>query len=140
MTGWPIRGPIAKSEEDWNTGLPKCITSESSAGTVENQNGSDVIPGDEPVLALRNGTPRVSSAVTEADTHPAAFFCGCARSQIAVDEAASAPKTFAGTEIGMQPLYLARIEDRRGRRNLFSGPVSPGIPELKPFRPNVGRY
>ena len=38
VTGWPIRRPIAKSEEDWSTGLPKCITSESSAGTVENKN------------------------------------------------------------------------------------------------------
>ena len=37
-TGWPMRRPIAKSEEDWSTGLPKCITSESSAGTVENKN------------------------------------------------------------------------------------------------------
>ena len=36
VTGWPIRRPIAKSEEDWSTGLPKCITSESSAGAVEN--------------------------------------------------------------------------------------------------------
>jgi hypothetical protein len=50
-TGWPIRRPIAKSEQDWNTGFAKCITSESSAGTVENQNGSDLIPGDDPVPA-----------------------------------------------------------------------------------------
>jgi hypothetical protein len=50
-TGWPIRRPIAKSEEDWSTGLPKCITSESSAGTVENQNRSDRTPGDETLLA-----------------------------------------------------------------------------------------
>jgi hypothetical protein len=35
-TGWPIRRPIAKSEQDWSTGFAKCITSESSAGTVEN--------------------------------------------------------------------------------------------------------
>jgi len=35
-TGWPMRRPIAKSEKDWSTGLAKCITSESSAGTVEN--------------------------------------------------------------------------------------------------------
>jgi hypothetical protein len=35
-TGWPIRRPIAKSEEDWSTGFAKCITSESSsAGAVE---------------------------------------------------------------------------------------------------------
>jgi hypothetical protein len=54
-TGWPIRRPIAKSEEDWSTGLPKCITSESSAGTVEDQTGSDLIPEDEPILA-RFGT------------------------------------------------------------------------------------
>jgi hypothetical protein len=37
-TGWPIRLPIAKSEEDWSTAFAKCITSESSAGTVEGQN------------------------------------------------------------------------------------------------------
>src|ERR1700756_4778572 len=49
-TGWPIRRPIARSEEDWNIGLPKCITSESSAGAVGNQDGSDLIPGDETVL------------------------------------------------------------------------------------------
>ena len=54
-TGWPIRRPIAKSEEDWSTGLPKCIMSESSAGAVENQTGSDLIPEDEPILA-RFGT------------------------------------------------------------------------------------
>jgi hypothetical protein len=35
-TGWPIRRPIAKSEEDWSTGLPRCITSENSVGAVEN--------------------------------------------------------------------------------------------------------
>jgi len=35
-TGWPMRRPIAKSEKDWSTGLAKCITSESSAGIVEN--------------------------------------------------------------------------------------------------------
>jgi hypothetical protein len=35
-TGWPIRRHIAKSEKDWSTGFAKCITSESSAGTVEN--------------------------------------------------------------------------------------------------------
>jgi hypothetical protein len=51
VTGWPIRRRIAKSEEDWSTGFERCITSESSAGAVENQNGSDLIPGDEPVLA-----------------------------------------------------------------------------------------
>jgi len=50
-TGWPMRRPIAKSEKDWSTAFAKCITSESSAGTVENQNGSDLIPGDEPALA-----------------------------------------------------------------------------------------
>jgi hypothetical protein len=51
VTGWPIRRPIAKREDDWSTGLPKCITSETGAGIVENQNGSDLIPRDEPVLA-----------------------------------------------------------------------------------------
>jgi hypothetical protein len=35
-TGWPMRRPIAKSEKDWSIGFAKCITSESSAGTVEN--------------------------------------------------------------------------------------------------------
>jgi hypothetical protein len=55
-TGWPIRRPIAKSEKDWSTGFAKCITSESSAGPVENYNGSDLIPGDEPALA-RFGRP-----------------------------------------------------------------------------------
>ena len=34
-TGWPIRRPIAKREEDWSTGFAKCITSESSAGAVD---------------------------------------------------------------------------------------------------------
>ena len=34
-TGWPMCRP-AKSEKDWSTGLAKCITSESSAGAVEN--------------------------------------------------------------------------------------------------------
>jgi hypothetical protein len=34
-TGWPMRRPIARSENDWSTGFAKCITSESSAGTVE---------------------------------------------------------------------------------------------------------
>jgi len=38
VTGWPIRRPIAKSEEDWSTGFAKCITSESSsAGAVESK-------------------------------------------------------------------------------------------------------
>jgi hypothetical protein len=60
---------------------------ESSAGAVENQNGSDFIPGDEPGLARFGTAHDGPSAVTEADTHPAAFFCGCARSRIAVDEA-----------------------------------------------------
>jgi hypothetical protein len=35
--GWPIPRPIVKSEEYWSTGLPKCITSESSAGAVESK-------------------------------------------------------------------------------------------------------
>src|SRR5215469_10557689 len=38
VTGWPIRRPIAKSEEDWSTVFAKCITSESRiAGAVENK-------------------------------------------------------------------------------------------------------
>ena len=50
-TGWPIRRPIAKNEEDWSTGFAKCITNESSSvGAGETQNGSDLIPGDEPVV------------------------------------------------------------------------------------------
>ena len=45
-TGWPIRRPIAKSEEDWSTGLPKCITSESSsAGAVESKTEVISSPG-----------------------------------------------------------------------------------------------
>ena len=83
-TGWPMRRPIAKSEEDWSTGFAKCITSESSAGTVENQNGSDLIPGDEPVLArfgkAHDGLRRLPTWL-----HPA----GCSRLHrivIAVDE------------------------------------------------------
>jgi hypothetical protein len=71
-TGWPIPRPIAKSEEDWSTALPKCITSESSAGAVENQNGIDLIPGDELVLARFRTAHDDPSAVGEADTHPAA--------------------------------------------------------------------
>jgi hypothetical protein len=43
--------PLAKSEEDWSTSLPTRITSESSAGAVENQNRSDRTPGDETLLA-----------------------------------------------------------------------------------------
>jgi hypothetical protein len=43
--GWPIRRPIANSEVDWSTGFAKRITNESSAGTVEGENGSDLIPG-----------------------------------------------------------------------------------------------
>jgi hypothetical protein len=50
-TGWPMRRPIAKSEKDWSIGFAKCITNESGAGAVENENGSYLIPGDEPVLA-----------------------------------------------------------------------------------------
>jgi hypothetical protein len=69
VIGWPIRRPIAKSEEDWSTGLPKCITSESSAGAVENPNGSDLIPGDEPGLA-RFGTARLRRiARSQSDAH-----------------------------------------------------------------------
>jgi hypothetical protein len=79
-TGWPIRRPIAKSENDWSTGFAKCITSESSAGTVENQNGSDLIPGDDPVLARfekAHDSPRVDA---EAGARPAACLRGCIRS------------------------------------------------------------
>jgi hypothetical protein len=50
-TGWPMRRPIAKSEKDWSIGFAKCITNESGAGAVENENGSDLIPGDEPDYA-----------------------------------------------------------------------------------------
>jgi hypothetical protein len=46
-----MRRPIAKSEEDWSIGFAKCITSGSSVGTVENENGGDLIPGDNAVLA-----------------------------------------------------------------------------------------
>ena len=37
VTGWPIRRPTAKTEQDWSTGFARFITSESSAGTVEHQ-------------------------------------------------------------------------------------------------------
>ena len=37
VTGWPIRRPTAKTEQDWSTGFAKCITSESSAGAAEGQ-------------------------------------------------------------------------------------------------------
>jgi hypothetical protein len=82
-TGWPMRRPIAKSENDWSTAFAKCITSESSAGTVENQNGSDLIPGDEPVLARFGKAEDGSSADADADAHhrPASHRIG-----IAVDE------------------------------------------------------
>jgi len=48
-TGWRICRPIAKSEEDWSTGLPKCITSESSAGAIENQNGNLITHDSQPI-------------------------------------------------------------------------------------------
>jgi len=86
VTGWPIRRPTAKRERDWSAGFARCITSESSAGAVENQNGSDLIPEDEPVLARVGTAHDGPSAVTEAEMHPAAFFYGCAPSRIAVDE------------------------------------------------------
>ena len=35
-TGWPMRRPIAKSAKDWSIGFAKCITTERSAGAVEN--------------------------------------------------------------------------------------------------------
>jgi hypothetical protein len=34
-TGWPMRRPVAKSEEGWSIGFARCTTSESSAGTVK---------------------------------------------------------------------------------------------------------
>jgi hypothetical protein len=43
--------PYSEERGNWSTGLAKCITSESSAGTVENQNRSDRTPGDETLLA-----------------------------------------------------------------------------------------
>ena len=76
-TGWPIRRPIAKSEEDWSTGFAKCITSESSAGTVENQNGSDLIPGDDPVLARIERAHDSPRADAEAGARPAACWRRC---------------------------------------------------------------
>jgi hypothetical protein len=45
------RRPTVRSEKGWNIVFAKCITSESSAGTIEDQNGSDLIPGDHSVLA-----------------------------------------------------------------------------------------
>ena len=88
-TGWPMRHLIAKSEKDWSIGFAKCITNESSAGAVENKNRSDLIPGDGPVPARLR------------------------RIAIAVDEGREHPQNIPGTELGMQPLYLARIEDLR---------------------------
>ena len=35
-TGWPMRRPTAKSEQDWSIGFAKCTASENSAGAVEN--------------------------------------------------------------------------------------------------------
>jgi hypothetical protein len=80
-TGWPIRRPIARSEEDWNIGLPKCITSESSAGAVENQDGSDLIPGDETVLDRFGKVHDGPSAVGKADAHPTACSRSCHRNR-----------------------------------------------------------
>ena len=37
VTGWPIRRPTAKTGQDWSIGFARCITSESSAGAVENK-------------------------------------------------------------------------------------------------------
>lgn len=35
-TGWPVRRPTAKSEEDLSIGFAKCVTRENSAGIVKN--------------------------------------------------------------------------------------------------------
>jgi hypothetical protein len=50
-----------RSAKDWNIVFAKCITSErSGAGTVENKNGSDLIPGDYPALeADKDGFPKL---------------------------------------------------------------------------------
>ena len=75
-TGWPIRRPKAKSEKDWSTVFAKCITSESSAGTVENQNGSDLIPRGDPVLARFEKAHNNPRADAEAGARPAACLRG----------------------------------------------------------------
>ena len=79
-TGWPTRRPIAKSGQDWSTAFAKCITSESSAATVENQNESDLMPGDEPVLARFGKVDEGPSADADADARhrPASHRIGIA--------------------------------------------------------------
>jgi hypothetical protein len=102
-TGWPMRRPIAKSENGWSTGLAKCITSESSVGAVENQNGSDPIPGDEPVLA-RFGE---AHEIPWADAEPTAYAATCLRGCVvsgSVDEAWEHPRTFRKQDRNAAPL------------------------------------
>jgi hypothetical protein len=97
LTGWPIRRPIAESEHDWSTGFAKFITSESSADTVENQTGSDLIQGDEPALALPRKAHDGPSAV-------AVILCGVAATSL------PSSRMFAGSGIwtvlrrGQRPL------------------------------------
>jgi hypothetical protein len=112
-TGWPIRRPIAKSEEDWSTGFAKCITNASSnVGAGENKNGSDLIPRDEPVLAgfgkrARRAFERLAKLTRTTRRAPAVAI----GSRSLLTRRASSTQKIPGTETGMQPLYLARIED-----------------------------
>src|SRR6516162_8924050 len=85
-TGWPIRRPIAKSEQDWSTGFAKCITSESGAGAVENQNGSDLIPEDDPVLARFEKAHESLRVDAEAGARPAKVLARLHPIVIGVDE------------------------------------------------------
>jgi hypothetical protein len=55
----------------------KCITNESSAGAVENENGSDLIPRGDPVLARFEKAHNSPRADAEAGARPAACLRGC---------------------------------------------------------------
>jgi hypothetical protein len=79
VTGWPMRRPIAKSEEDWSIGLARCITSESSVGTVEDENRGGLIPGDYPVLTHPGQAHHNPWAGAEAGPHLATCLRDCGR-------------------------------------------------------------
>jgi hypothetical protein len=98
--------------EDWSTGFGKWITSESSAGAVENQIGSDLIPGDEPVLARFGTAHDGPSAVTEADTHPRPFAVALDR-ESPLTRSASAFRTFQEQSPECSPFTWRGSEDLR---------------------------
>jgi hypothetical protein len=110
-TGWPIRRPIAKSEQDWSIGFTKCITSVSSAGAVKGQNGSDLIPRDEPVLACSERHTMVLRRLPKLIRTPRRSFAVALDRESPLTMSAGTPRTFQEHSPGMQPLYLARIED-----------------------------